>query len=65
MVAVRKDLEICLGRGSTKIPLLTELRTHEGWRLQKNLNWKFCFRPVQESRGGLLLQPRGDSAGPH
>jgi hypothetical protein len=26
MVAVRKDLEICLGRGSTKIPLLTELQ---------------------------------------
>ena len=28
MVAVRKDLEIGLGRGATKIPLLTELRTN-------------------------------------
>ena len=30
MVAVRKDLEICLGRGATKILLLTELRVREG-----------------------------------
>jgi hypothetical protein len=27
MVAVRKDLEICLGRGAIKIPLLTELKS--------------------------------------
>ena len=32
MVGVRKDLEICLGRGAPMIPLRTELRKRAGWK---------------------------------
>ena len=48
MVAVRKNLEIGLGRSSTKIPLLTELRTRAWWRLQKHLDWKSCRRRPED-----------------
>ena len=45
MVAVRKELEICLGRGSTKIPLLTELRACE--RDENRLaEWPHCILAI-------------------
>ena len=45
MVSVRKDLDICLGRGATKIPLLTELRTRDGWRLRKKFGLEILPPP--------------------